>query len=51
LNNTQIYLGAINVLDKEPPFVNFFDLYVFGYDYANSSILGRQLSLQVTKAW
>jgi iron complex outermembrane recepter protein len=51
LRDTQVHLGASNVLDAEPPFVDVFDLYVFGYDYANSNILGRQLSLQVVKAW
>jgi hypothetical protein len=36
-----------------PPFVNQFDLTsgIFGYDPANASLLGRQVSLQVVKRW
>ena len=36
-----------------PPFVNQFDLTsgTFGYDPANASLLGRQVSLQVVKRW
>jgi outer membrane receptor protein involved in Fe transport len=53
LANTQSNLGIINVFDRRPPFVNEFDLTsgTFGYDPANASLLGRQVSLQVVKRW
>ena len=53
LANTQFNLGINNALDQRPPFVNQFDLIsgTFGYDPANASLLGRQVSLQVVKRW
>jgi iron complex outermembrane recepter protein len=53
LANTQSNLGIINVFDQRPPFVNQFDLTsgTFGYDPANASLLGRQVSLLVVKRW
>ena len=53
LANTQSSLGIINVFDRRPPFVNQFDLTsgILGYDPANASLLGRQISLQVVKRW
>jgi outer membrane receptor protein involved in Fe transport len=53
LANAQINLGINNALDQRPPFVNQFDLTsgTFGYDPANASLLGRQVSLQVVKRW
>jgi iron complex outermembrane receptor protein len=53
LANTQSNLGINNALDQRPPFVNLFDLTsgIFGYDPANASLLGRQVSLQVVKRW
>jgi outer membrane receptor protein involved in Fe transport len=53
LANTQFNLGIINVCDQRPPFVNQFDLTsgTFGYDPANASLLGRQVSLLVVKRW
>jgi iron complex outermembrane receptor protein len=53
LANTQCNLGFINVFDQRPPFVNQFDLFTgtMGYDAANASLLGRQVSLQVVKRW
>jgi len=53
LANTQINLGINNALDQRPPFVNqfSFDSGAFGYDPANASLLGRQVSLQVVKRW
>jgi outer membrane receptor protein involved in Fe transport len=51
--NTQLNLGLKNVLDQHPPFVNRFDLAsgTLGYDAANASLLGRQVSLQLVKRW
>jgi hypothetical protein len=53
LANTQSNLGINNALDKRPPFVNQFDQTsgTLGYDPANASLLGRQVSLQVVKRW
>ena len=53
LANTQSNLGINNALDQRPPFVNQFDLTsgTLGYDPANASLLGRQVSLQVVKRW
>jgi iron complex outermembrane receptor protein len=48
LAHTQINLGLSNALDQRPPFVNQFDLTsgALGYETANASLLGRQVSLQ-----
>jgi iron complex outermembrane receptor protein len=53
LANGQFNLGINNALDQRPPFVNQFDLTsgTLGYDPANASLLGRQVSLQVVKRW
>lgn len=53
LANTQINFGIINFLDQRPPFVNQYDLLsgTLGYDAANATVLGRQVSLQVVKSW
>ncbi len=53
LANTQFNLGINNALDQRPSFVNRFDLPTgtLGYDPANASLLGRQVSLQVVKRW
>jgi iron complex outermembrane receptor protein len=53
LAHTQSNLGINNALDQRPPFVNQFDLPsgTFGYDPANASLVGRQVSLQVVKRW
>jgi iron complex outermembrane recepter protein len=53
LANTQFNLGINNALDQRPPFVNqfSFDTSTFGYDPANASLIGRQVSLQVVKRW
>jgi outer membrane receptor protein involved in Fe transport len=58
LANTQANLGINNALDERPPFVNRYEMPTgsvgsgaLGYDPANASILGRQLSLQVVKRW
>ena len=51
--NTQINLGVNNLFDQSPPFVNQFDVLggTFGYDAANATLLGRQISLQIVKRW
>ncbi len=53
LANTQFNLGINNALDQRPPFVNQFDLPsgTMGYDPANASVLGRQVSLLFEKRW
>jgi len=53
LANTQVNFGIINLLDQRPPFVNQFDLFsgTVGYDAANATVVGRQVSLQVVKGW
>ena len=58
LANTQVNLGINNALDERPPFVNQYEMPTgsvgsgaLGYDPANASILGRQLSLQAVKHW
>jgi hypothetical protein len=45
--------GINNALDQRPPFVNQFDLPsgTLGYDPANASLLGRQVSLLFVKRW
>jgi outer membrane receptor protein involved in Fe transport len=49
LDNTSFYVTGTNILDEEPPFVN--QPIVYGYDSANASLLGRQISFQVVKGW
>jgi outer membrane receptor for ferrienterochelin and colicin len=53
LSDTDLHLGAINLFDKRPPFVNqyLFAAGVLAYDAANASILGRMVSLQATRKW
>jgi iron complex outermembrane receptor protein len=53
LDHTQVNLGVINVFDQRPPFVNQFNLNTgtLGYDAANATLLGRDVSLQVVKRW
>jgi hypothetical protein len=45
--STQISLNAVNAFDRLPPFVD----QTVGYDGSNASILGRLLSVQLSKAW
>ena len=51
--NTRCNLGVNNLFDQAAPFVNQYDLFSgnFGYDAANGSLLGRQVSLQIIKRW
>lgn len=53
LADTQGNLGVTNLLDRSPPFVNQFDINSgdLGYDAANASLLGRQISVQIIKHW
>lgn len=47
LDNLSLVLSAVNVFDKDPPFVN----QSIGYDPANANPFGRLISLQITKGW
>jgi iron complex outermembrane recepter protein len=51
--NTQCNLGVNNLFDQAAPFVNQYDPLSgnLGYDAANGSLLGRQVSLQIIKRW
>lgn len=51
--DTQCNLGVNNLFDQSPPFVDQFDLQGgnLGYDVANASLVGRQVSLQIVKRW
>jgi iron complex outermembrane receptor protein len=53
LADTQCNLGVNNLFDQAPPFVNQYDQPSgnLGYDAANASLLGRQISLQIVKRW
>jgi iron complex outermembrane recepter protein len=51
LSDTQWNLGVNNLFDRNPPFVNQFDLQSanLGNDSANASLVGRQVGLQIVK--
>lgn len=51
--NTQCNLGVNNLFDQSAPFVDRYDFSSgnYGYDAANASLMGRQLSLQIVKRW
>jgi len=55
LAKTRINFGVINLFNKNPPFVNqFAGAFAggqLGYDNSNATLIGRQFSLQVIKAW
>ncbi len=53
LADTQCNFGINNLFDQRPPFVNRYDLFsgTLGYDAANATVLGRQVSLQIVKSW
>ena len=53
LAGTQCNFGMNNLFDQSPPFVNHFDGFGgnMGYDAANASLIGRQVSLQIVKRW
>jgi iron complex outermembrane recepter protein len=50
---TQVNISVTNLFDRSPPFVDRFDLDSgsWGYDAANASLVGRQISLQFVKRW
>lgn len=49
LDGVDIALTAQNVLDEDPPFYN--NPQGIGFDPANATVLGRVVSLQLTKRW
>jgi outer membrane receptor protein involved in Fe transport len=44
---TTVWLNAVNVFNRSPPFVDS----EFGYDIGNVQALGRVLSLQISQRW
>jgi iron complex outermembrane recepter protein len=48
--NTRVELNATNLFNVSPPFLNN-QLAGLGYDQENADPYGRQLSLQIRKAW
>jgi iron complex outermembrane receptor protein len=44
-------VAAINVFDKDPPFIRITFIPGLNYDSSNTSPLGRFISLQVSKEW
>ena len=53
LADSQCNFGVNNLFNQAPPFVNQYDHASgnLGYDVANASLLGRQISLQIVKRW
>jgi iron complex outermembrane recepter protein len=52
IDGLRIALTAINVFDKEPPFVSSpLAQFNIGYDPTNSDPLGRFLTISFTKSW
>ena len=53
LHGLRLALSATNLLDRNPPYVNFAypGITAVGYDPQNASAVGRVVSFQVTKAW
>jgi outer membrane receptor protein involved in Fe transport len=49
LDGVDIALSAQNLFDEDPPFYN--NPQGFGFDPANAAIVGRVVSLQLTKRW
>jgi outer membrane receptor protein involved in Fe transport len=50
LGNTTLALGAENLFDRDPPFVNN-AVASIGYDQENGDLTGRTVSLTVRKSW
>jgi iron complex outermembrane receptor protein len=50
LDNTHLELNAINLFNVSPPFLNN-QIAALGYDQENADPNGRQLSIQIRKAW
>jgi outer membrane receptor protein involved in Fe transport len=52
LSGLRVALNATNILDADPPRVNYFvGSFTFGFDGENANPLGRFVALQVTKTW
>jgi outer membrane receptor protein involved in Fe transport len=54
LADTELNLGVVNLFNQKPPFVNQYGGFnggALGYDNSNATLIGRQISLQVVKAW
>ena len=49
LQGTTIALNVQNAFDRDPPFYNAPE--GIGYDAANTNVIGRFISLQLTRAW
>ena len=47
LAGTQVFFDAANLFDEDPPFYNG----PTGYDFLSGNLLGRQVTLGVTKKW
>jgi outer membrane receptor protein involved in Fe transport len=50
LGDTTFALGAENLFDKEPPFLNN-GVMGIGYDQENGDLIGRTVSFSVRKKW
>jgi len=51
LQNLKLSIGALNVMNKNPPYVATTNENLVNFDPANASPLGRFAFLQVSKAW
>ena len=49
LDGTAVSLTVQNLFDRDPPFYDAPE--GIAYDAANANVLGRFISLQLTKAW
>lgn len=49
--NTTFSLSALNLFDRDPPFVASFFGREINYDPANASPVGRAIAFQITKSW
>jgi iron complex outermembrane receptor protein len=47
LNDVELALGAVNLFDRDPPFLNT----LVGYDTANAEPLGRVINFYIQKNW
>ena len=51
LRDTTLSFTAQNAFDRDPPFVDDSDLFNRNLDVRNHSVLGRLLTLQLSKSW
>jgi hypothetical protein len=49
LDGTEILLTAINMLGRDPPFLN--NQLGFGYDLVNGNLRGRMIGFTLRKRW